>query len=46
MSVRFDEVVVEVLQVEDRLVRSARLRRLEPAAAALLRAAGETSQPG
>jgi Mg2+/Co2+ transporter CorB len=46
MSVRFDEVVVEVLQVEDRLVRSARLRRLEPAAAALLRVAGETSQPG
>jgi Mg2+/Co2+ transporter CorB len=33
MSVRFDEVVVEVLQVEDRLVRSARLRRLEKAAA-------------
>ncbi len=33
MSVRFDRVVVEVLQVEDRMVRSARLRRLSPAEA-------------
>jgi len=30
ISVRFDSVVVEVLQVEDRMVRSARLHRLSP----------------